>query len=306
MSGGPIGDRRQATPATHLVGLIGERLTASLTPLLHETEAARLGLEYEYRILDLIEMGRSPRDLEHLLGEAADEGFDAVNVTYPCKQLAFDLVDDVDHDAGRLRAVNLVLLREGRRVGYNTDWIGYRDGLRAGLPDASMERVVQAGCGGAGSATAYALLACGTRELQLTDVDDARAEALADELRALFPSSRVTTVFASELDVALAAASGVVNATPLGMAHHPGVAFDVDRVRPGTWVSDVVYRPLQTELIRRAIRRGLPVLDGGRMAVGQAFASLEIITGVRPDRQRMEGHFRGLVREETSAEEERA
>jgi shikimate dehydrogenase len=90
-------------------------------------------------------------------------------------------------------------------------------------------------------------------------------------------------------------ADGLVHATPLGMLHHPGVAFDLDLLRPGAWVSDVVYRPLETELIRRARERGHAALDGGRMAVGQACASLRIITCVEPDRVRMEQHFRALI-----------
>ena len=82
------------------------------------------------------------------------------------------------------------------------------------------------------------------------------------------------------------------------MLHHPGIAFDLDLLREGAWVSDVVYRPLETELVRQAADRGHPVLDGGRMAVGQACASLRIITGMLPDRDRMERHFRALIRVE--------
>ena len=79
------------------------------------------------------------------------------------------------------------------------------------------------------------------------------------------------------------------------MAHHPGIAFDLGLLSDGAWVSDVVYRPLETQLIRQAAERGHPVLDGGRMAVGQAYASLQIITGLSPDRDRMERHFRALI-----------
>ena len=81
----------------------------------------------------------------------------------------------------------------------------------------------------------------------------------------------------------------------MGMLHHPGIAFDLGLLSEGAWVSDVVYRPLETELLRQAAERGHPVLDGGRMAVGQAYASLQIITGTTPDRDRMERHFRALI-----------
>jgi shikimate dehydrogenase len=180
-------------------------------------------------------------------------------------------------------------------VGYNTDWMGYRDGLVAGLPEASLDRVLQIGCGGAGAATAYALLSQGATRLDLSDVDEGRAADLAARMRDHFPSQTVATVAPGELPDAIARAGGVVHATPMGMLHHPGVAFDLDLLSPGAWVSDVVYRPLETELIRQAAERGHPVLDGGRMAVGQAYASLQIITGAAPDRDRMERHFRTLI-----------
>ncbi|MET0735402.1 MAG: shikimate dehydrogenase [Microbacterium sp.] len=287
---------------SYLVGLIGEGITASLTPPMHEAEAAALGLAYEYRILDLLELGRPPEHVGALLADASRQGFAAMNITHPCKQLVFDIVDELDADARRLRAVNLVVFRDGRLIGYNTDWIGFRDGLITGLPGASFERVVQIGCGGAGAATAYALLSHGAARLDLTDVDPVRAQELAASMRAHFPAQTVATVSPADLSEAIAQATGVVHATPMGMLHHPGIAFDPALLQAGAWVSDVVYRPLETELLRRAAERGHPVLDGGRMAVGQAYASLQIITGAKPDRDRMERHFRTLIAvEERSA-----
>jgi shikimate dehydrogenase len=97
------------------------------------------------------------------------------------------------------------------------------------------------------------------------------------------------------LDAWLPRVDGVVHVTPVGMAEHPGVAFDVGRLGPDTWVAEVVYRPLETELVRRARARGLATLDGGGMAVGQAVESLRLITGLEPDVARMHAHFNQLV-----------
>jgi shikimate dehydrogenase len=282
----------------YLVGLVGEGITASLTPAMHEAEARALGLDYEYRIFDLIELGRPAADVGAILADARSAGFAAMNITHPCKQLVLDLVDELDTDAAHLRAVNLVVFDGGRLRGYNTDWMGYRDALVAGLPEASFERVVQIGCGGAGAATAYALLTQGTRRLDLFDSEPLRAAELAARMRTHFPEQSIATLSPEELAHAIAAATGVVHATPMGMLHHPGVAFDLDLLPQEAWVSDVVYRPLETQLIRQAARRGHPVLDGGLMAVGQACASLQIITGIRPDRDRMQRHFRELISDE--------
>jgi shikimate dehydrogenase len=221
-----------------------------------------------------------------------------MNITHPCKQLVLDLVDELDTDAAHLRAVNLVVFDGGRLRGYNTDWMGYRDSLVAGLPGASFERVVQIGCGGAGAATAYALLTQGAQRLDLFDAEPLRTAELAARMRTHFPAQTIATLSPDELAGAIAGATGIVHATPMGMLHHPGVAFDLELLQQGAWVSDVVYRPLETQLIREAARRGHPVLDGGLMAVGQACASLQIITGIRPDRDRMQRHFRELISHE--------
>ncbi|MDF2992778.1 MAG: shikimate dehydrogenase [Microbacterium sp.] len=284
-----------------LVGLIGEGITASLTPSMHEAEAAAIGLDYDYRIFDLIELGRPAADVGEILAEARSAGFAAMNITHPCKQLVVDLVDELHPDAEHLGAVNLVVFDDGRLIGYNTDWMGYRDGLTAGLPAASFEHVVQIGCGGAGAATAYALLSKGAERLDLSDIDAARADDLAARMRAHFPTRAIATLAPERLSNAIADANGVVHATPIGMLHHPGIAFDPGLLREGAWVSDVVYRPLETELVRQAVALRHPVLDGGRMAVGQACASLRIITGRQPDRDRMERHFRALISAEAQS-----
>lgn len=279
----------------YLVGLIGAGITKSLTPALHEAEAAALGLTYEYRILDLVELGKPPSAVGSMLAQAQNDGYAAVNITHPCKQLVLDVVDELDMHAEQLRAVNLVVFRDGRAIGYNTDWMGFRDAVASGLPGASLERIVQIGCGGAGAATAYALLASGAARLDLFDADEARATELAVRMRQWFPDARIAAVSRLALPVMILSAAGVVHATPLGMLDHPGVAFDVELLSAGAWVSDVVYRPLRTALIRAAEARGHAVLDGGRMAVGQAYASLQIICGEQPDRPRMERHFQSLV-----------
>jgi shikimate dehydrogenase len=105
-----------APRAHYLVGLIGEGIMASLTPPMHEAEAAALGLQYEYRIFDLIELGRPAEDVGALLAEARRSGFAAMNITHPCKQLVGDIVDELDADAAHLQAVNLVVFERGRSM----------------------------------------------------------------------------------------------------------------------------------------------------------------------------------------------
>ena len=147
-----------------------------------------------------------------------------------------------------------------------------------------MGKVVLLGAGGAGSALAYALRGLGTEDLVIVDRDPERAAALA---RAA--GGRV----GQPEDVAHA--DGLVHATPTGMEGHPGIALDPGLLHDGIWVADIVYRPLETELLRAARERGYRTLDGGGMVVFQAAASLELFTGLCPDRERMLRHFAELT-----------
>ena len=99
----------------------------------------------------------------------------------------------------------------------------------------------------------------------------------------------------SDLENALRTATGLVNCTPIGMHHHPGMPLDEALLRPGLWVSDIVYRPLRTRLLTVARGLGCRTLDGGRMAVFQAVEAMELITGLQPDPERMRRHFLHLL-----------
>ncbi|MCC9204847.1 shikimate dehydrogenase [Arthrobacter sp. zg-Y769] len=283
------------TEESFVVGLIGEGITASLTPPMHEREADQQGLRYIYRPIDLTALGRPGSDVGALLRAGRDLGFNAFNVTHPCKQLVRAELDEVSDDAARLGAVNTVLIREGRFIGHNTDFSGFGGALASGLPDAALDSVVQLGVGGAGAAVAYALLKAGTGRLTLLDLDADRAAERAAALSGLFPDQQITAGTPADLPAVLPGADGLVHATPVGMHSHPGIAVDLDLLNPSQWVADVVYRPVETELIRGARERGCRVLDGGRMAVGQAVDAFELITGIRPDGVRMLAHFHELI-----------
>ncbi|MFD7312000.1 shikimate dehydrogenase [Promicromonospora sp. NPDC059942] len=281
------------------VALLGNGIRASLSPALHMTEARHLGLDYEYRTVDLID--RTAVDLGGELRRLEDDGYAATNVTHPFKQSVLDHVTDLSPTVRRLGSANLVLLGSGRRVAHNTDCPGFRGALASFLAAGGAEAgagseagtVLQVGAGGAGLATVAALLDLGFDTVVVHDAVPAAVAALLDRFAAVPPPRLLPS--GGALDAWLPRVDGVVHVTPVGMAEHPGVALDVDRLAPTAWVAEVVYRPLETELLRRARARGLATLDGGGMAVGQAAESLRLITGLEPDTARMHAHFRRLV-----------
>jgi len=277
------------------VGLIGDGVRPSLTPPMHEEEAARLGLDYRDDVIDLLELGKTADDIGGILNELEAAGYDAVNVTHPVKQAIIPLLHELSDEAATIGAVNLVRFVDGRRIGGNTDVSGFASALASGLGDARLDRVVQFGAGGAGAATAYALLQAGTERLTIVDTRLDSAADLAARYGDLFGGRIVEAMTPDDAADALTAASGALNATPVGMFLHPGLPFDVHALGDGTWIADVVYRPVRTQLLQEAEARGLRTLDGGRMAVGQAVDSMRLITGVEPDETRMYAHFQRLL-----------
>jgi len=275
-----------------LIGLIGEGIGQSRSPALHETEAQALGIPYVYRLIDLHKLGMNVGQLPEILSWMARMGFDGTNVTHPAKQAIIPLLDEVDGYALAIGAVNTVTFRDGKTKGYNTDYSGFLGGFRRGIPDADLSQVVQLGAGGAGAATACAILALGARRLTIVDVDPAKAQGLLKRLGMLFPDTVVTT--ASNVADVIQDATGLIHATPTGMAAHPGLPLPAELLRPEMWVAEVVYLPLETELLRVARAKGCRTVSGGGMAVFQASAALEIFTGRKVDEERMLAHFQSM------------
>ncbi|WUD77199.1 shikimate dehydrogenase [Streptomyces sp. NBC_00510] len=272
---------------SYLVGLIGSGIGPSLSPALHQREADRQGLRYLYRLLDLDTLGIRPAAVGGIVRAARDTGYDGLNITHPCKQLVVDHLDAVSPQAEALGAVNTVVFENGRTTGHNTDVTGFAASFARGLPDAAMERVVQLGAGGAGAAVAHALLTLGTERLTVVDALADRAADLAASLNRHFGPGRAVAAAPAALPALMPGADGLVHATPTGMAAHPGLPLPARLLRPALWVAEVVYRPLETELLRTARALGCLTLDGGGMAVFQAADAFRLFTGREPDSARM-------------------
>ena len=279
---------------TFVLGLVGAGIGGSLTPAMQEQEGRESGCGLAYRLIDAERLGFGADDLPRVLAWARRLGFDGLNITHPFKQRVIELLDELSEDAEDLGAVNTVVFRDGRALGRNTDWSGWGRAFRRVLPDAVSDRAVLVGAGGAGSAVGYALLEQGAAHVSIVDVDNEKAQHCATRLAKRFGDDRITAT--TDLAGALAGAQGLINATPTGMTGHPGLPVPADLVRSDLWVSDVVYVPLETELVRLARAQGCRVVPGGGMAVFQAVGAFEYFTGRRPDPDRMLRHFEELTR----------
>lgn len=274
-----------------LCGLIGAGIQGSRSPAMHEAEARAQGLGLSYRLTDLDVLGVGAEALPALLEDAVRRGFRALNITYPCKQAVIPLLDSVSDEARAIGAVNTVVITDGKLAGYNTDGPGWAWGFGRALPGADVSRVVLLGAGGAGSACADAILRLGTRALVIVDREPGRGAELAARMNA---SHGPRCSEDADIARALRGATGLIHATPTGMAKLPGMPVPEALLRPDLWVSEVVYVPLETGLLEAAKRAGCRIMDGGHMNVGQALGCFRLFTGREADAARMESHFRSL------------
>lgn len=272
-----------------LVGLIGANIQHSLSPALHEDAFAAAGIVGHYHLMDLDLLG--PRaDLALLLDAVRVAGFAGVNVTHPCKEKVLPLLDEIAEEAAAIGAVNTVVIdAEGRTRGHNTDCAGFARAFEETLGREAVagKKAVLVGAGGAGRAVAAALLSLGAARIEVYDKEPSRGASLA---AALGPAVRAVP----DLGPAFEGAAGVVNATQIGMTGYPGAAVPEALLRPELFVADVVYTPVETELVSAARRRGCRVMTGGGMCVHQAAEAFRLFTGIEPDIGRMHRLFGAL------------
>jgi shikimate dehydrogenase len=281
----------------YLVGLIGANIQRSLSPALHEDAFAAAGLTGHYHLMDLDQLGRRA-ELGRLLEAVRLLGFAGVNITHPCKESILPLLDDVAADTAEVGAVNTVVIDPtGRTRGHNTDRAGFSKAFASALGRAAIEgqAALLVGAGGAGRAVAHALFDLGAASIAIYDKDQQRAKSLAEALAARAMKRGVSV--ATDVAAAARGVAGAVNATPVGMTGYPGQPIPSEALRPELWIADVVYTPLETQLVAAARRKGCRVMTGGGMCVHQAAAAFHLFTGIEPDLSRMHRLFDALCAE---------
>ncbi len=247
---------------TKIYGILGRPVAHSLSPAMHNAAFRELGINAVYVAFPVTDLAQAVAGLRGLDIQGA-------SVTIPFKEEIIARLDGLDPQAARIGAVNTVVNRAGRLVGYNTDWLGALQALKAktGLED---EHVLILGAGGAARAIAFGVLAEGGR-VTLTDVDAPRAATLARNLRAEAISLEA---------LAQCPAAILVNATPVGMEPKAeAIPIEPELLGGYRLVMDIVYQPLRTRLLREAEKRGCLTVDGLQMLIHQATAQFELWTG---------------------------
>jgi len=254
---------------------MGWPVAHSLSPRLHGYWLGRYGIDGAY-----VPLAVDPAAFDAAVRGLAPLGFRGANVTVPHKEAAFAAMDSLSETAKRLRAVNTIVVADGRLHGDNTDGFGFLENLSAGAPglDIRGRAVTVLGAGGAARAVVAALTDAGAEKVRIVNRTAARTDALAADL-----GGPIAAFGWRDTAAALGGAALVVNTTSLGMAGQPPLELDLDHLPADAVVTDIVYSPLETPLLAAARARGNAVVDGLGMLLHQARPGFEAWFGRAPE-----------------------
>ena len=258
-----------------LAAVLGHPISHSRSPKLHGHWLKRYGLPGHYVPIDV-----APNDLEDALNSLKMLGFVGANVTIPHKETVLRYADHVTDRATLIGAANtLIFTQDGKLHADNTDGYGFLENLRQGAPGwrASEGPALVLGAGGAARAILVSLLDAGVPDVILTNRTRVKAESLADDF-----GKRVRVVDWHMIGDVLPSAATLVNTTSLGMVGQPELRLPLEGLHSGQVVTDIVYTPLETGLLRAAREVGCVTVDGLGMLLHQAVPGFERWFGHRP------------------------
>jgi shikimate dehydrogenase len=276
-----------------LTGLVGAPIAQSASPAMHELAADALGVRCHYQLIEVA--GADQAGLRALLEGVRNLGFAGVNVTFPYKEAVVPLLDELSDSARAIGAVNTVVVRQGRLVGYNTDATGFERAVANLVTTSRRGAVALIGAGGVGKAIAFALANLGVSEIAIFDSDRAKASQLAAQLR-----GRLSVRIAESVEDALQRAVGVINATPVGMLPDRSSPIPEALLHRDLWVADAVYSPLWTPLLLAAKTKGCQIMTGRELAIHQAADAFELFTGLKPSTAEMGSAFDAVLASRSS------
>ncbi|CEJ16217.1 Shikimate dehydrogenase [bacterium YEK0313] len=254
--------------------IVGWPVKHSRSPMIHRYWLRRLGLAGDY-----LQEGVPPEDFARFLKSLGDRGYVGCNVTLPHKEAAFALLDDVDPAAAALGAANTIWLDDGRLCGSNSDVMGFLASLDADVPGWAEEtgHALVLGAGGAARGIVHGLITRGVEKITVANRSADRAEAIAAEF-----GSRVGAAALASAPNLLPGTDLLINTTALGMAGQPPLNLALDGLKTSAIVTDIVYVPLETQLITGARARGHRVVGGLGMLLYQAIPGFSKWFGTTP------------------------
>ena len=258
-----------------IYGVIGWPIKHSLSPAMHNAAFKELGIDAEYKLFEV-----KPEELEDFIING--KGIAGFNITVPHKEKCMAILDSIDPLAGSIGAVNTIVIKSGKLIGYNTDSYGFITALEKDLDfKIKGKSIFLLGSGGASRAVSFALAANGTKKIILTDLFPDKVRLLAENIKKFYPACNVDIIEPKAIyrEDDLGGADLLVNATPIGLKKDDPFLFDKSVFKKGLAVYDLVYNPEKTKLVETAKNIGLKSSGGLGMLLYQGAKSFELWTG---------------------------
>jgi shikimate dehydrogenase len=260
--------------ATKVIAIFGHPVSHSLSPAMHNSAFRKMGIDYCYIALDV-----HPSGLRAALEGVREMNFAGLNITVPHKETVMPMLDKVDPEASFIGAVNTIVNRNGKLIGYNTDGRGFMRSLEEESVDVEGKRVLLVGAGGAARAVSWYLAEAGSG-LSIYNRTAGKAELLVGDLAINYKNVR--SVGSLE---GLGEADIVINSTSLGLKVQDPLPFDPSGLKPGAVVVDLIYQ--DTPLIQQARQAGHKAIGGLGMLLWQGVLASELWTGQIPPHEHM-------------------
>lgn len=284
-----------AKPKSLALGVVGYPIGHSLSPLMHGFLLETMQLNGRFESFEI-----PPQQFEQKISALKAEGVRGFSVTIPFKEQIVPLLDELDERAQLAGAVNGVLHKKNRLIGFNTDGIGFERALAFHRIEASKKSALILGAGGAARAVALSLIRGGIRKIYLANRTTARALELVEHLSSASGFFNFITINLQPAEILklLESVELVINATPIGMWPDSETApFEFPQTDANAIAIDLIYNPLPTRFLRTAIAAGLPVLDGLDMLIFQGIAAMQIWSGRKIDAESVYPNLRKLLLE---------
>jgi shikimate dehydrogenase len=259
---------------TKIVALLGYPVEHTLSPAMHNLAFEHLGLDYCYVAFPV-----KPEMLKDAVTAIRALNLAGVNVTVPHKENVIPFLDEVDKEASFIGAVNTIVNKQDRLVGYNTDGRGFMRSLSDEGIDVEGKSVLIIGAGGGSRAVSY-YLSEKTSKLFLFDIDTDKAERLVSDLNKIR-----SDVYRLEAINDLNNIDIIINATPLGLKDSDPLPCDMSLISPKHIVGDLIYK--ETPLLKEAAQKGCKTFNGIGMLLWQGVLAFELWTGILPPHEMM-------------------
>lgn len=263
------------TGKTRITGVIGHPIEHSMSPPMHNNAYKQLNMDYVYVAFHV-----QPEDIEKLITSAKTLGIRGLNVTIPHKTTIIPYLDEIDETAKKIGAVNTIQFKDNKAKGYNTDGIGAIKSIQE-YTTLQDKNILILGAGGASKAISFTLINENINSLTIANRTKENAEQLIENIKKQTNFTKIQYHTINDVDEIIEDMDIIINTTPIGMYPHHEVKppIKTDNINKNHIVMDIIYNPLETQLLKQSKENGAQTINGTSMLINQGLVSFEIFTG---------------------------